>query len=556
MKPLVLLLLLGAISSNCVIDNCTSCASPDGCQACDSGSFLDSGLCRPCSYVTPYCDLCDPQGSRCYTCRDGYFLDTDGFCHPVDPTCNGIADCATCNGLSCTKCKDGYSLSTSGACTAIGGNCLVKDGTCTVCKPGYFLRTSFLFKSCTKCSTNCELCTSSDKCTKCPGGSFLDSTGSCSNPYPADNCLVPNSTNTGLCQTCFQGYYLKEGKCTLCNDSISNCLLCRDANSCTLCETGYGISGGKCVDATGLTPYCARSVDGVCTECGGDGLYKIQLSTGECAPVQHACPYIGADPNCKFCEKGTSQCALCQTGYSFAGQKCIMTTICEDPNCGVCEASGQCRFCKRDYRLLNNGTCVKKCQDENCYECAPDPTDNKLQVCSGCAPGFTLSEGNCISCGIKGCNTCKLSTGPPAPARLRRSFTTRRTRRLLRRVNEAAPEDRPALLLEIADELEEHIDVLARNFNLDTAQADFIRALLHARVLHGDAPNQMGAPRDATTTPTCTCTACDSGYKLSGGECSTPLLTTNSIIGIVAMSLIAVGVIAGIVTCSILSRNK
>lgn len=134
---------------------------------------------------------------------------------------------------------------------------------------------------------------------------------------------------------------------------------------------------------------------------------------------------------------------------------------------------------------------------------------------------------------------------------------TRRARQLVRRINEAAPEDRPTLLMEVSDELEEHIDVLARNFNLDDAQADFVRALLHNRVLYGEVPSQVDISRDATTTPTCTCTACDSGYTLSGGKCFTPLLTTNSIIGIVAMSLIAVGVVVSIITMSVLScRHK
>ena len=62
-----------------------------------------------------------------------------------------------------------------------------------------------------------------------------------------DNVSVtPATASSEGCQECFPGYYLADGQCHVCTEA--HCQECTEASVCSVCESGFSVDSGKCVE--------------------------------------------------------------------------------------------------------------------------------------------------------------------------------------------------------------------------------------------------------------------------------------------------------------------
>ena len=192
-----------------------------GCQACSS-----------------FCLTCTNLG--CNQCQVGYTLTSTFTCQP-----NCKSPCATCsasNTRSCTSCLAGYTYNPSTfSCNPIS-NCA---GGCVVCPFNYVLSN----QQCLQCgNTSCARCSASalNTCTACYDGYYVNQ-GSCSAcPIGCLTCSSPSN-----CLSCSSGYtaqvqpIVTQTICVACETPCARCI--GNPQTCTMCQTGYTLSGWKCV---------------------------------------------------------------------------------------------------------------------------------------------------------------------------------------------------------------------------------------------------------------------------------------------------------------------
>jgi hypothetical protein len=205
--------------------------------------------------------------------------------------------------------------------------------------------------------------------------------------------------------------------------------------NCYSCGDGYAALNATCVptNATGviiITNFISSNVESA-----------LSLST--------ACQ----DPNCNICQTDGVTCDSCVGGFVEINTTCVstnltgalntmnygannvssdvqsalnLTTICQDPNCLLCDTDNvTCHYCEDDYLSINH-TCVpidlagvlntlnsgasnvsnlllvalnlsSTCQDPNCRLC---DTDNV--TCHSCGQGFVSINNSCIAITIQG----------------------------------------------------------------------------------------------------------------------------------------------------------
>ncbi|OAF66927.1 hypothetical protein A3Q56_05336, partial [Intoshia linei] len=96
---------------------------------------------------------------------------------------------------------------------------------------------------CTKCKSNCQMCTSKNDCRKCSNGYYLNYEFSCE--YCDYNCAVDFCHSKYGCTKCKPGYWLFKNMCNICKDVKKHHLLIR--NSCYKCVGFYyDLSCHKC----------------------------------------------------------------------------------------------------------------------------------------------------------------------------------------------------------------------------------------------------------------------------------------------------------------------
>lgn len=107
------------------------------------------------------------------------------------------------------------------------------------------------------------------------------------------NCIVLNplcrtsALSTGDCLTCYQGYTLSEGNCTIPTNYDPNCAQ-KSGITCLTCINGFYISNNVCER---LLKTCATydMRSGNCTSCN----IGFQVLNGECMLTPKS-----SDPNC------------------------------------------------------------------------------------------------------------------------------------------------------------------------------------------------------------------------------------------------------------------
>ena len=243
----------GGLAKTCS-SQCLSCDTATGtCQSCPSGYFPDGSGCSKCtSPSNGTCNGCYAPGERidCYdlTCDAGYIQDGDGC---MELTCDdyqrrsGTSCVGNCTGVVC---KSGYTPTAT-----LTGCCCEED---TSCSSGYSYNTTY--KGCIKDTYTCNI-----GCTV--NGCGIGST------------LKPDT-----------GYYIKsDGTCPACSTAIANCAACSISKlgatpTCTKCDSGYTLSGGKCVKTVVIDqPVSVSNCPDGLQDCGSTG----------CCPTGNSCSY-------------------------------------------------------------------------------------------------------------------------------------------------------------------------------------------------------------------------------------------------------------------------
>ncbi|KAG1736888.1 insulin-like growth factor binding protein [Suillus paluster] len=253
----------------------------------------------------------------------------------------------------------------------------------TSCSPPCFREWRFGFtgSSCESCATGffgptCQPCPSG--CTSCDGG--ISGTGRCLVPVvnnlPSScNCINgqcgsngqctcitgwTSASNGTQCSACASGFFLDtNGNCEICQ---LGCQQCADSSGdCITCKSGFTQDANdrtKC-DATSQT----TSTGTICP----DGSYSAGSSCAACSPL------------CQTCNGPTSNnCVICGSGtYSFNGS-CVASNLIANNNKHECDTCGpKCTTCQ--ISNFNVASTIDQAQ------------------CTGCLPGFFLSQGKCVT---------------------------------------------------------------------------------------------------------------------------------------------------------------
>ncbi|KAJ7590656.1 insulin-like growth factor binding protein [Mycena floridula] len=262
----------------------------------------------------------------------------------------------------------------AGICTA-SGTCSCAPGftgaSCEVCSKGFF------GPSCQPCPSGCTECddsiTGSGRCLNSlvPGAPATCNclNGECgSNGQCSCNTGWETAANGTACAKCSAGFFLTDGgDCQVC---AIGCTQCADSTGvCLTCKTGFSQNANDKTQC--IPPKSPLPDNSLCP----DGSFN---SNGVCTPCS---------PSCATCSGGTSNdCTLCAPGtFSFNGG-CVAA----DDN-GICSGTGLIA----DNNKHECDTCGAKCTSCKIPGFNVASTISQLQ-CTGCLPGFALSNGKCL----------------------------------------------------------------------------------------------------------------------------------------------------------------
>lgn len=254
----------------------------------------------------------------------------------------------------CTSCFNGYALSGNtcvvSSSSSIDPFCKTFSGSiCIQCGDRYFKGQSGL---CQQVNNLCNTWDSSNgNCLTCYPGYTL-SNGQCSvsnnqnsNSNSNSNCAQYSSDQ--ICLKCSSGYYFNaNGICTVINP------LCATYNvingQCLTCYNGYSLNLGSCVLTTSsnLDSNCALFSNNICINCSKGFIFNSQ---GACSLI---------NPLCKTYNQISGACLTCYNGYSLSGNTCIVDTNYQavDPNCAS-YVSGICVKCVTRSFMNSKGIC-------------------------------------------------------------------------------------------------------------------------------------------------------------------------------------------------------
>lgn len=281
-----------------------------------------NGRCKRCDRVDNIgCLTCDPTGSRCTQCNDGFYL-IGGTCR----RCEG-ENCEKCNQLGkCTKCVSSKRGPSYG---------LTAEKKCKLCRSEGCVSCDADWRKCTRCMDglpsigergyghdgkgNCLPC-ASPLCAKCQRD-YKKCTVCTTNPYST----VPTYlTPTGQCKKCL----------------IPGCMACSaSGQTCTQCQDGYVRTADK---LCAKLPKCTVPN---CYDCRGN-----RAGCNKCAPK-----YYMAKPN--RCQRCMERCEVCHPG-KFNCKKCVLNYGLVKGACLKCDTkNAEYSFCEECNG--NNKRCTK-----------------------------------------------------------------------------------------------------------------------------------------------------------------------------------------------------
>jgi hypothetical protein len=202
---------------------------------CVTGYNMQNGVC----VQNINCPLNSNWNAITLQCDCTYFQNyvINGYCQqcPLNSKWNGTA-CACLAGFvsTGTLCVCPYGQLWNGIACVCGTNKYFINNACTfcdansvynstlqncICKNGWFGN----YAHCTKCDSSCATCSgaSANNCLSCPSGTTLTS----------GSCLTSCNPN---------GQYIDANN--ICQNCMSNCVLCSSGSSCNTCASGYQTS--------------------------------------------------------------------------------------------------------------------------------------------------------------------------------------------------------------------------------------------------------------------------------------------------------------------------
>lgn len=181
------------------ISNCLEAESKDSCKVCSSGyqrTLTNSKY--TCKLITILnCDIVEPEKEICISCKQNYYVDTQGKC-ALGTT---IANCLELSDATkCKRCQTNFALSLDTTkCVSRSGidpNCtdtkMISEFACSICKAGYDFSNGVCQKN-TKATieSGCFEEDTDGKCLFCISGFSMGTNGSCTNNNP--DAPVPES---------------------------------------------------------------------------------------------------------------------------------------------------------------------------------------------------------------------------------------------------------------------------------------------------------------------------------------------------------------------------
>ncbi|RDB19354.1 Extracellular matrix protein FRAS1 [Hypsizygus marmoreus] len=262
----------------------------------------------------------------------------------------------------------------SGVCSA-SGTCTCPSGftgaSCETCASGFF-------------GPTCQACPAG--CTSCDEG--ISGSGRCLTP------VVPNAPST--CN-CLNGECGSNGQCA-CNsgwttaDNGTACAKCSpgffltSTGDCQVCQLGCT----QCADTTGACIACKQGFTQDPNDKTRCNTLPSTTTTGTPCPegsFSNEATCSLCSPSCKTCTGPTSNdCVICAAGQYLFNGNCVGTN-----SDGVCEGSNLIA----DNIKHECDSCGAKCTSCKIPGFSAASTVNQLQ-CTGCLPGFVLSDGKCV----------------------------------------------------------------------------------------------------------------------------------------------------------------
>ncbi|KAF7338781.1 Growth factor receptor domain-containing protein [Mycena sanguinolenta] len=230
-------------------------------------------------------------------------------------------------------------------------------------------------------------------CAACPSGCKDCDDG----PTGSGRCLDTTSANAPATCNCVNGVCNANGSCT-CTAGFTTaangtaCSQCApgffltSSGDCSICEIGCT----SCADGTGVCTACKTGFTQDAndkTKCNAPA--SITSSGTTCPPGSFAdgANCTPCSPSCSTCIAGTSNdCVQCAAGTYLFNGACVSA----DAN-GVCAGSALIA----DNNKLECDSCGAKCTSCKIPNFTSISTVNELQ-CTGCVPGFFLSNGQCV----------------------------------------------------------------------------------------------------------------------------------------------------------------
>ena len=399
-----------------VSDQCNTFDSTGACLSCYTGYSLSNGKCvlAPTQQVSDVgCATWNWNKQLCLQCSSNWVFNANKVCVPVSDQCNTFDS----NG-ACLSCYVGYNLN-NGKCTLAPVQQVSDAGCaswnwnkqiCLECSNNWVFNAN---KVCVPVSDQCNTFDSTGACLSCYIGYNLNNGKcvlapvqqvsdvgcatwnwnkqtclQCSNNwvFNSNNVCVPVSDQcntfdkTGACLSCYKGYSLNNGKCTVTPAQQISDVGCAtwDWNKqvCQQCSNNWVFNANKvCVPVSDQCNTFDNS--GACLSC-----YKgYSLSNGKC--VLAAAQQV-SDVGCGSWDWDKQVCLKCSARFVFNANKvCVPVS----DNCNSWNAAGECTSCYSGY-VLNGGSCALG--NSLCK------SSNSNGACTECYVGYLLNNGNCV----------------------------------------------------------------------------------------------------------------------------------------------------------------
>jgi hypothetical protein len=166
------------------VSNCLACSDIDVCSNCESGFYLEGGLCKGCNYSCTTCSGAGPYA--CLTCAAPLMHTQDSSCSTTcplgwfaeDAQCKLCSSqCKSCVSLKeCTLCKeDLYELKQQSSLSCLPecpASFFVQQRACIACSSSCKSCAGPSEEECLECAEEYDLI--SGKCAQCPVDAYFD----------------------------------------------------------------------------------------------------------------------------------------------------------------------------------------------------------------------------------------------------------------------------------------------------------------------------------------------------------------------------------------------